>query len=232
MIDIVFFDVGETLLRPYPTFHELFARLCTEAGYGVDAAEVGRVQQRLAPHLVELAEESGVQDPSLDAEASSTYWSYLYRRLLQEVGVEDEALVDRMYSTFSSSASYKLFDDVLPALGSLKGDLRLGIISNFERWLEEMLVELEVGALFEVSVISGAEGVEKPDPRIYELALERAGVDPARSVHVGDSPDMDVVPASQVGMHTILLDRYDRYPEAPGPRVASLGDVAEVVRSL
>ncbi len=43
---------------------------------------------------------------------------------------------------------------------------------------------------------------------------------------------MDVVPASQVGMHTILLDRYDRYPEAPGPRAASLGDVAEVVRSL
>ncbi len=92
MIDIVFFDVGETLLRPYPTFHELFARLCTEAGYGVDAAEVGRVQQRLAPHLVELAEESGVQDPSLSTlRPPAPIGATSYRRLLQEVGVEDEA---------------------------------------------------------------------------------------------------------------------------------------------
>ena len=48
-----------------------------------------------------------------------------------------------------------------------------GLISNFEEWLEEMLVELEVGHLFDVSVISGTEGLEKPDPAIFHLALER-----------------------------------------------------------
>ena len=76
----------------------------------------------------------------------------------------------------------------------------MGLISNFESWLEEMLVELEVGHHFEPAIISGIEGVEKPDPTIYEIALEKAGVAPENAVHVGDSPGMDVEPASLVGI--------------------------------
>jgi REG-2-like HAD superfamily hydrolase len=232
-IEIVFFDAGETLLHPHPSFPELFTRVANASGYELDVARVNRVQQRLAPHLVELAEETGIEKPSLDPADSLAFWSHLYRRLLADLGIEDEGLVGEMYDTFSSSASYRLFDDALPALKEIEGaGYRLGLISNFEQWLEEMLVELEVGHIFEVSVISGIEGMEKPDPEIYRRALERADVVPERAVHVGDSPKLDVEPARSVGMRTILLDRYDRYVEAEGPRVGSLADVPGLLARL
>jgi putative hydrolase of the HAD superfamily len=233
VIDVVFLDAGETILHPHPSFPELFSQVCGSRGFDVPTERVRSVQERLAPHLVDLGEATGVDKPSLSAEGSRTFWSYLYRRLLGELGIEDEALVGELYATFSHISSYKLFDDVLPALDELGArGYRLGLISNFERWLEEMLVELEVGHRFEITVISGVEGMEKPDREIYEIALGKAGVEPERAVHVGDSPALDVAPASSVGMATVLVDRQDRYPDENGPRVRSLEEVPEVVARL
>jgi putative hydrolase of the HAD superfamily len=232
MIEMVFFDAGETILHPHPSFPELFAEVCGRRGHDIDPADVSRVQQKLAPHLVELAQESGVTEPSLSAKDSLVFWSYLYRRLLQEFGIHDESMVKEMYSVFSSTSSYRLFDDVLPALTELREKgFRLGLISNFEAWLEEMLVELEVGHLFEVSVISGLVGIEKPDPEIYRRALERAGVGAEDTVHVGDSPAMDAEPAAAVGIRPVLLDRWDRYRDLEIPRVRTLRELPALVAS-
>ena len=58
-------------------------------------------------------------------------------------------------------------------------------------------------------MFSGIEGVEKPDPRIYKLALERAGnIAPEEVLHIGDSMRKDYVPAKSIGMHAFLLDRF------------------------
>jgi putative hydrolase of the HAD superfamily len=233
VIEIVFLDAGDTILHPYPSFPELFAKVVNEHGHAVSVVDARTVQSRLAPHLVDLAEDAGVRDPSLSADASREFWSFLYRRLLAELGIEDEPLVGRLYETFSDSSSYRLFDDALPAMHSLRrAGYRLGLISNFEEWLEEMLVELEVGELFDVRVISGIEGVEKPDPKIFEVALERAGVWATAAVHVGDSPVLDVEPAKSVGMHPILLDRWDRYPDATVARVRSLAELPALVDGI
>jgi putative hydrolase of the HAD superfamily len=233
-VGIVFFDAGETLLHPHPSFPELFATTVYDRGYIVTASEVAEVQGRLAPHLVELAEESGVEQPSLSAEGSLKFWKHLYRRLLGEFGIDDETMVSRLYEVFSSSASYKLFDDVLPTLAVLTAaGYRLGVISNFEEWLEKMLIELEVGHLFDVTIISGVAGVEKPDPLIYEIALKEAKVAAAEAVHVGDSPVMDVEPSASVGMRTVLLDRYGRYDgHAQGARIQSLQELPELLSKL
>lgn len=232
-IDIVFFDAGETLLHPHPSFPELFARTVQNKGHDVSVEDATEVQLRLAPHLVELAEDTGVENPSLQAEDSLRFWSFLYRRLLKELGIEDEELVSALYATFSDISSYALFDDVLPVLQRLESaGYRLGLISNFEGWLEEMLVELEIGHLFEVRIVSGAEGVEKPNPRIYELALERAGAEAQAAVHVGDSPAMDVEPAAAAGMRAVLLDRLGRYGDHPGTVISSLDQLAGVVADL
>jgi HAD superfamily hydrolase (TIGR01509 family) len=94
------------------------------------------------------------------------------------------------------------------------------------------LVEQELHESFEVSVISGLEGVEKPDPTIYRLAVERADVDPARAVHVGDSVAMDVVPALEVGINAVLLDRVGRYPDSGYLSIGSLEELPDLVAKL
>jgi putative hydrolase of the HAD superfamily len=109
---------------------------------------------------------------------------------------------------------------------------RLGLISNFDSWLQKMLLEMEVGHLFDTAVISGIEGVEKPDPAIYRLAFERAGIAPDRAAHVGDSPAMDMEPAAAVGMRPVLLDRAGRYPESPYPRITRLQELPAVIAKL
>ena len=63
-------------------------------------------------------------------------------------------------------------------------------------------------------MFSGLEGVEKPDPRIYKIALERAGnIAPEEILHIGDSMRKDYVPAKSVGMNALLLDRF-KIPDA------------------
>jgi putative hydrolase of the HAD superfamily len=233
MIDIVFFDAGETLVHPHPSFPEVFAEISEDSSHPVPAEEIARVQGRLAPHLVDLAEETGVENPTFSEKESRAFWSYLYRRFLQELGIEDEELVEKLYARFSTTTTYKLFEDALPALREVaKGGFRVGLISNFEGWLEEMLVELEVGHLFDVKVISGVEGVEKPDPNIYRLALDRAGTEASRAVHVGDSPGLDVEPSVEVGMTAVLLDRHERYPDIGVPRIGSLEELPPLVAKL
>ncbi len=230
---MVFFDAGETLIHPHPSFPELFAIVCRRRGVDIDAALVAEVQERLAPHLIDLAEDTGVTQPSLDPAASRTFWTFLYRRFLQELGIHQQDLADDLYDTFSDSTSYKVFDDVLPSLERLQDEgYRIGLISNFEGWLQKILVEQELGETFEVSVISGLEGVEKPDPQIYRLAIERAGVDPALSVHVGDSVAMDVLPSREAGMNPVLLDRVGRYAGSQWPSIGSLEELPALIPKL
>ncbi len=70
------------------------------------------------------------------------------------------------------------------------------------------------GTEWDFGVFSGLEGVEKPDPRIYEIALERAGnIAPGETLHIGDSMRKDYVPAKSIGMHALLLDRF-KTPDA------------------
>lgn len=73
------------------------------------------------------------------------------------------------------------------------------------------------GSEWDFGVFSGLEGVEKPDPRIYKIALERAGkiapIAPEVTLHIGDSMRKDYLPAKSVGMQALLLDRF-KTPDA------------------
>ena len=234
-IEIVFLDAGDTILYPHPSFSEIFVRVANDHGYPIEPSDVDEVRGRIAPHLVDIAEDSGAGEGgvSLSEEKSRLFWTFLYRRFLEELGIGDDSMVDALFEVFSTTSTYRLFDDVLPALRDLGSrGYRLGLISNFERWLEEMLVELEVGHIFDVAVISGIEGVEKPDTSIYLRALEKAGVAADAAVHVGDSPGLDVVPASSVGMRTVLLDRLGRYEGHDGRRITSLKELPELLTKL
>ena len=164
-------------------------------------------------------------------ERSRRFWHEVYEIFLRELGVPNaNGLIDTVYSEFTDLSNYRLFEDVPAVLERLRGaGLILGVVSNFEAWLERLLDELEVTDYFAVMVVSGVEGMEKPDPRLFELAMTRAGVAPQVSVYVGDNPEFDVDPALAVGMFPILIDRRGRFPEAPGARIGSMGELPGVL---
>lgn len=230
----VFFDAGETLLYAHPSFAELFAEVLRERGHELDPATVQDVVHTSSERFNEVMSSEEAVNWSTSEERSRALWNVVYRMFLVQLAIdprEHDRLVEALYERFRRLASYRLHPDAIPTLERLRRtDLRLGLISNFEDWLEQLLEQLEVHHFFDVTVISGIEGVEKPDPRIFEVALERAGVAPEEAAYVGDNPVFDAEPARRLGMLPVLIDRADRHPDAPDvTRITSLEELPTVI---
>ena len=227
--DAVFFDAGETLVHPHPTFADLFATILRREGHDVDPETVRARIHVVTDRFAKAARENELWTTS--RQKSRRFWHDVYEIFFEQLGIADSnGLIDTVYGEFTDMANYALFDDVVPALERLRAaGLRLGVVSNYEEWLERLLERLAVLSFFDVRVISGVEGVEKPDPRIFRLGIERAGVTPERSVYVGDNPALDVDPALAIGMHAVLIDRRDRHPDGAGARIVSLDELPGVL---
>jgi putative hydrolase of the HAD superfamily len=227
--EAVFFDAGETLVHPYPTFPDLFSRILQREGFDVDPETIHQRIHVVFDRFKQAADTNELWTTS--PEKSRRFWHDVYGIFFRDVGIPDsDALIDTVYAEFTDIANYSLFDDVVPVLEKLAAaGLRLGVVSNFEEWLEGLLDELGVTRYFGVRVISAVEGMEKPDPRIFRLAMERAGTTPDRSAYVGDNPEFDVEPAAAVGMFPILIDRRDRFPDADVIRITTLDDLPGVL---
>ena len=225
----VFFDAGETLVHPHPSFPDLLSEILIREGF-----DVSPERARSRAHVVYERFRSAAQANELwttSPERSRRFWHEVYAIFFRELGVPNaNGLIDLVYGEFTDLANYRLFDDVPDVLERLRdAGLVLGVISNFEEWLERLLEQLGVRAFFDVRVISGVEGIEKPDPRIFELAMTRAGVAPDRSVYVGDNPEFDVGPALAAGMSPVLIDRRGRFEREPGRRITELGQLPGVL---
>jgi putative hydrolase of the HAD superfamily len=231
MFEAVFFDAGETLVHPQPSFAELFALVLRREGYDVAADAVADRVLSLAEHFQRAARENELWTTS--PERSKAFWLSVYGAFLSELQVaHTDALLEVLYAAFTDLANYAVFDDVVPVLEELAAaGMTLGVVSNFEEWLERLLEGLGISAFFDVRVISGIEGLEKPDPRIFRLAMERAAVAPDRVVYVGDNPALDIEAAARVGMHPVLIDRRERYPDAAGARITSMATLPAVIAS-
>jgi putative hydrolase of the HAD superfamily len=221
----VFFDAGETLLSAHPSFPELLTTVLREEGLDTTTDAIREALPEVAGVFTSATERKELWSTSPDR--SRRFWGEVYRTLLAQLGLPfTEELALRLYSVFTDVSNYRLFPDTLPVLRKLRdAGLRMGLISNFEEWLERLLEAVEATSFFDVRVISGIEGMEKPDPAIFRLALERLGARPADSLYVGDNVTYDVEPARAVGMTAVLLDRRGRSPEFDGLRITSLDEL-------
>ena len=98
-----------------------------------------------------------------------------------------------------------LFADAARTLAALRASgLELGLITNGSVRMQSRKLEcLALSPMFDTILISDAEGISKPDPRIFSRALERLNATAAQSVFVGDHPDVDVAGARAAGMRAI-----------------------------
>jgi putative hydrolase of the HAD superfamily len=104
--------------------------------------------------------------------------------------------------------------------------LKLGVISNFDSRLYDLLRACRLDHFFDSVHISTRVGAAKPDPAIFRAAVNHYSVEARRAWHVGDSLREDVEGAMAAGVNAILLDRNDRHAEnAPAPRITSLNQL-------
>jgi putative hydrolase of the HAD superfamily len=123
-------------------------------------------------------------------------------------------------------------DDVAPALERLAGlGLTLVVVSNANGVLHRMFDRVGLTRHFHSICDSCVEGVEKPDPRFFRIALERSGAQAETTMHVGDLYHVDVAGARAAGLRHMLLDPYGLYADYDAERVATLDELADCLET-
>src|SRR5215213_7251244 len=199
----VFFDIGGTLVYPHPSFAGIIARVLGEHGVRATEEQIAALEPRVFEEIDRHQAAGGTFTRSDDE--SRQFWYSIYALFLEHLGVaEPGELPKRLYDEFIKYETYRLYPDTLPALQALRArGVQLGVISNWEGWLEPLMLHLEIHVFFDAHTISGHHGIEKPDPRIFQIALDSLGVRADQAAHVGDSISADVVGARQAGLRAV-----------------------------
>lgn len=224
--DAVFFDVGSTLLEPYPSVSQVCAEILSDAGHARDVAAI----DELMPLVDEYYEDRYRADDTFwtSEEATSDVWVGMYSLMCRRLGVEDEAemLARRVYDEFGKAEHWRPYPDVAPGFRRMReSGLRLGVLSNWDTRLNGVLAGVGLAPLLDTVVCSADVGLHKPDPRIFELACARLGAAPDRCLHVGDHLYADVLGARASGLTAVLMARSVPPSAAPVPVIRSLDEL-------
>jgi HAD superfamily hydrolase (TIGR01509 family) len=221
----VLIDVGFTLTS-YDGAR--VAALVAERGVSVSAAAVDATERALR---AELAQHAWSQRPGDGGPPAGG--PRFFRRVFELAGAQGEAAALEAAATWlwdrhlERNLWSRPLAGVVQALEDLRrAGLRLAVISNSEGTIAALLAELGITAYFDAVLDSWVEGVSKPDPRIFALALGRLGVAAGDAIMVGDSIAADVAGAAASGVRAALLDPYDLHAGASAARFASFSDFA------
>ena len=223
-VETLFLDAGGVLVNP--NWQRISDAL---AAHGV----------RVTPDALAVAEprakhQLDVPDLIRHSNDSQRGWTY-FNLVLQHAGIArspgTDAALEELHAYHASHNLWELVPEgVVPALERLRARVpRLVVVSNANGRLHVVMERLGLARFFDVMLDSHLEGVEKPDPRLFELALERAGGRKETTLHVGDFYWIDVQGARAAGLRAVLLDSAGLYPEADCPRVRSLGALADLL---
>ncbi|HVX97864.1 MAG TPA: HAD family hydrolase [Polyangia bacterium] len=139
---------------------------------------------------------AAADDATIERAAAYIHEQHLRRNVWRRVGAGNPAALER-----------------LRAAG-----FRLAIVSNSEGTIDAMLTEVGLKPYFETIIDSAIVGSVKPDPRIFQIALERLDVPPSDAVMIGDLPTADVFGPRVLGIRAALVDPHDIHAWVPAPR--------------
>jgi len=225
-INTLFLDAGGVLC--HPSWQRVSAALATE-GVSVSSAALAAAEP-LAKRDVDKA---SVIRATTD---STRGWLY-FDKVLEHAGVPlcdatDAALaMMRAYHT-TENLWEEVPADVVPALQRFRAfGLTLVVVSNANGRLKHLFDRLGLTPYVDVVLDSHDWTVEKPDPRLFQIALEQSGGEAASTAHVGDLFHIDVAGARAAGLREgVLLDAAGLYPDADCRRIQHLDELANVIR--
>jgi HAD superfamily hydrolase (TIGR01549 family) len=221
VIETLFLDAGGVLV--HPNWSRVSAALA-DVGIDVPADRLAAAE----PHAMRVLDEATIVGATDDRKRG---WMY-FNLVLDQVGVPLSDATDRAMATLRDyHQAHNLWEhvepDVVPALTAFhERGLRLVVVSNANGRLRHLFDRLNLSRWFSALLDSHEWGVEKPDPRLFQLALDAAGAEAHRTVHVGDLYHVDVAGARRAGLaDAVLYDVANLYPEADCPRVHRLADL-------
>ena len=233
MIKAVFFDWFNTLALYNPPREELESKALREFDIDISPEKIRPALLIADQYIFEEYATSPISKRSPEEQAK--IYARYQQTILTEAGVNVSNSPDILVKIMKKAQElYKgiqfvLFDDVLPTMKILREqNLTLGLLTNIGSDMKPVCSELGLDSYIDFIVTSGEAGADKPQPQIFLVALERAGVEASEAVHVGDQYKLDAVGAMGVGIKPILIDRNNLYPEVSDcPRIHSLSELTE-----
>ncbi len=214
-INFIFFDVGNTLL--FPNRDRIHTPL-VERGLTPDPGLLRDLERSTKNEFDTRMAQDGSTDHS--------FWWMFYSELLSELGLNDDALRDRLVDSIRQSSNW----DVIPPgtreqLQVIGAHYKIGVISNADGKIEDVLRRCNIAACFRTITDSSLVGYEKPHPEIFRQALQEMKAVPEESLYVGDMYSVDYLGATGAGMKAILMDVTGAYCDKGVPRVESLEEL-------
>jgi putative hydrolase of the HAD superfamily len=199
----VLFDAAETLFTTRGSVGEIYGSVARRYGSQVPADVIQAAFVRQFRGAGPLS----VQD-------QTRWWKDVVHRVFSEVGMVDnfDQFFTEVYDKFRDSQGWTLFPETIEVLEDLKRrGLKLGVNSNFDSRAYSVMDSLGIRKFFDAVTLSSETGFCKPDPEIFEAAVQALGVAASEVLLVGDSPHDDVEAAIQAGLSAVLVDRTGRH---------------------
>ncbi len=217
----VSFDVGGTLIEPWPSVGHVYAEVA--ARFGLAGVEPVALNRGFATAWKQR----------VGHDYSRAAWQALVNETFALAGVvhpSDECF-HALYQRFEQAEAWRVFEDVLPTLEALRArGIRMAVVSNWDERLRPLLDALDLVRWFDVVVISHEAGHTKPALEIFLRAAEQLNLPPEHILHVGDSAREDEEGARGAGMQAALLDR--RAKVVGRTTISTLAALPELLETL
>lgn len=226
-IRTVFLDAGGVLV--FPNWTRITSAL-NQRGVRVDPAALAAAE----PYAKKQIDTGQTIRATNDAERGWTY----FNNVLTAAGVPlSDATAEALSELHRYHEAHNLWElvpaDVPGALEALRArGLQLVVVSNANGTLHRAFDRLGLAPLVDVVFDSYVEKVEKPDPRFFQIALDRVGASASSTIHVGDIYHVDVVGARAAGIRPVLVDAAGLYPDADCPRIRALPELMSLLDRL
>jgi HAD superfamily hydrolase (TIGR01549 family) len=225
-VSTVFFDFDGTLVFHEPDSFDLISTFCADIGQPLDPEAQHRGRRFRHGYFVDPI----IRD-RLNQFSADEFWWHFNRYLLEAVGIQGD--LDHLAAEVTERVQeialiYHCPDAGCQTLTELRTrGYGLGLItnrSNVERFYE-LLDAMELRPYFDMILASGEIGIHKPEPGIFDIALERLDAQAEQSIYVGDNYWADVVGAQRAGLTPMLLDPDHLFPEAECTILANIDEL-------
>jgi HAD superfamily hydrolase (TIGR01549 family) len=225
----IFLDIGDTVMRPNPSWEHVYALAFGEFGVEVRPEDLQHALRQAYHHggwgLTDGFEPTQEVSFRRTVEVDQAAIAQL------GLGPMPDEFFRRLSELFMVTSHWHVFPDAYEALPAIRArGLVIGAVSNWVWTLPELLHTLDLVGQFTFITASARVGFEKPHRRIFEVALAEAGARPDEVIHVGDHLDADVAGAAAVGITPVLIDRHGRHGDEELPvGVARIGALTELL---